>query len=509
MVGGGLQRGHLWQTTHNCSLSQVGPFNVLIIYIPFLLIRVTGLTFANPHISAALALPSSNSLAASAAISLTDLLLPSLPGSLPLLPLPSLNEALSSPTPPPLLVASSLLARLLVHLEQLGIKEAPYLLSQATPTVICLARLPQFSPMARAPPLAFTMGWEPTFKAGEPLAVPEHLMQEVEVLRQLVWRVNLLGWTSRSQFEEIWVCLLSVLNVARDDLSNEEVRALSQSTALVVTAISSLLVTTLALPVAGIPGARLLHHPRDSPHPCLLSGRGQQLTAIQNIIHQRLEDLAASPGLPVDSSVNLERATCQASNTWETYSPVPAAGYGPGQVSINYLQTCLLYHEEGGEDRHSITSSALPLFLLLREENLAVAGLDTHSCTHFLTDLFSQWLSHGQETPLTVLTASVRAMIMISDIFTQDSQWQWMLTALSDLYKVHPPEDELMCGLLVLGISKAVAVVGFKEQELYERLRRGLETALKSAHLPARDAALHSLLYLLQVVFPRHPLQNY
>ena len=128
-----------------------------------------------------------------------------------------------------------------------------------------------------------------------------------------------------------------------------------------------------------------------------------------------------------------------------------------------------------------------------------MAGLDTHSCTHFLTDLFSQWLSHGQETPLTVLTASVRAMIMISDIFTQDSQWQWMLSALSDLYKVHPPEDELMCGLLVLGISKAVSVVGFTEQDLYERLRRGLETALKSAHLPARDAALHSLLYLLQV----------
>jgi hypothetical protein len=50
----------------------------------------------------------------------------------------------------------------------------------------------------------------------------------------------------------------------------------------------------------------------------------------------------------------------------------------------------MLYHEEGTEDRHSITSSALPLFLLLREENLAAAGLDTRSCAQFLTDLFSQ-----------------------------------------------------------------------------------------------------------------------
>ena len=35
VVGGGVQGGHLWQTAHNRPLSQVGPFNVLIIYLPF------------------------------------------------------------------------------------------------------------------------------------------------------------------------------------------------------------------------------------------------------------------------------------------------------------------------------------------------------------------------------------------------------------------------------------------------------------------------------------------
>merc|ERR1719318_1675745 len=34
-----------------------------------------------------------------------------------------------------------------------------------------------------------------------------------------------------------------------------------------------------------------------------------------------------------------------------------------------------------------------------------------------------------------------------------------------------------MTGLLLLGISKAVAVVGFREPDLYERLRGGPETA--------------------------------
>ena len=67
------------------------------------------------------------------------------------------------------------------------------------------------------------------------------------------------------------------------------ISAVSQSTAVVVTALCSLLVATLGLPVAGVPGAQLLHHPRDTPHSFLLSGRGQQLTAIQNIIHQKLD----------------------------------------------------------------------------------------------------------------------------------------------------------------------------------------------------------------------------
>ena len=114
--------------------------------------------------------------------------------------------------------------------------------------------------------------------------------------------------------------------------------------------------------------------------------------------------------------------------------------------------------------------------------------LDTHSCTHFLTDLFSQWLAAaGQHTPLTVLTSAVRA------------QFSWMLESLSDLYRVHPVEDELLTELLILGISKAVAVVGFTtESDLSERLKKGLEVALRSGSQSSRTAGVHSLLYLLQ-----------
>ena len=66
---------------------------------------------------------------------------------------------------------------------------------------------------------------------------------------------------------------------------------------------------------------------------------------------------------------------------------------------------------------------------------------------------------------------------MISDIFTQDAQFSWMLESLSDRCRVQPVEDELLTELLILGISKAESVVGFTELDLSERLKKGLEVA--------------------------------
>ena len=222
-------------------------------------LHIAGLTFSNPHLSSALALASNNILAASAVLSLTDFVLASCPQlRLPTFPWPTLASALEAVSPPPLLVASSCLARLLLLAEQLPRAEAaPAPLARSLPAIICLARLPHFSFLARAPPLAFSLGWEPqlSLETGQVTGdLAQEWLQEAEILRQFIWRVNTLGWTSKAQFEETWMCLLSVLNVAKEDLTNAEVAALSQTTALVVSALSSLLVATLALPVAGVPG---------------------------------------------------------------------------------------------------------------------------------------------------------------------------------------------------------------------------------------------------------------
>ena len=77
-----------------------------------------------------------------------------------------------------------------------------------------------------------------------------------------------------------------------------------------------------------------------------------------------------------------------------------------GQVSVSFLRTCVAYHEEGSEDRQSIASSALSLFLILREaRGEPAAGLDTPAVAGSCRS-----------------TLAVRAMV-ISDIFTQDAQF--------------------------------------------------------------------------------------
>jgi len=488
-------------------------------------LAVAGLTLSNPHLAGALSLPANNALACSAVLAVTDYLTIGRGDTglrLPIYPFQLVMDLLQHPDPQPLLVSAACLARLLMHCEAAAVSDHDHhhLDEKIFSIVVGLARLPQFASLARAPPLAFSLGWRPDLSVDQQgvvlgSAVPSALLQEQDVLHQLIWRINVLGWAGRAQFEETWMCLLSVLNVAQDDLTNEEVSALAQSTASVVAALAALLVATLGLPVAGIPGARLLHHPRDMPNSFFLTGRGQQLTAIQNIIHQRLssDDVSGgrggtTAGLPVDSSVNLERAFAASSGGSGGYSPVPATRYGLGQVSLGYLHTCLAYHEEssgGGsadQDRVSMASAALPLFFLIREENLAAAGLDTHSCIQFVIDLFSQWLAAGpgasQDTPLGVLTAAVRAITMISDMFTLTGQFAWMQACLADLQRVHPPEDELMAALLCLGLAKAVAVTGRLDADLWDRLRKTLETQLRSQHAFAQTAATHSLLYLLQ-----------
>ena len=49
---------------------------------------------------------------------------------------------------------------------------------------------------------------------------------------------------------------------------------------------------------------------------------------------------------------------------------------------------------------------------------------------------------------------------MLSDLFTERPQYDWLLKVLLGLLQSHPLEDELISQYLVIGVCKAAAVLG-------------------------------------------------
>lgn len=231
---------------------------------------------------------------------------------------------------------------------------------------------------------------------------------------------------------------------------------------------------------------QVIHHPRDYPSTFLQSRRGQQLTLIQNMINERLCKGPTLSHLPVDSVTNIERPE--------------NALYSLGQLSVHYIQSSLRYNSISSSDhldnKSTKSSSAFPLALIQREDAMSNSGLDTRSCLQFLQELYGQWLT--EDTPLSLLTETVRSMLALSDLFSEPSQFQWMFDHFSNIQKTHPIEDEMLTNLLRIGICKSISVLGLSDPDLLERTRKSLENGIKAANLPTRLGCLHGILYLVQ-----------
>lgn len=64
-----------------------------------------------------------------------------------------------------------------------------------------------------------------------------------------------------------------------------------------------------------------------------------------------------------------------------------------------------------------------------------------------------------QTTPVRILYEVVKSLLVISDLFTDKSQFVWMLDVCLNLSKTHNSEDEILQQYLVIGMCKAVSVL--------------------------------------------------
>ncbi|ROT64935.1 Huntingtin [Penaeus vannamei] len=258
---------------------------------------------------------------------------PSLPSALS----QCLNDGESSP-----LVACRRLMQLISWLEAGSARDLPACIAQPIKGIIMgVGRMPVVNSVVRIPPDVWTLGWSPQFSGENGTTLPpvhNDLLQETDVLKQFVFRLELFGWIGRHQFEETWMALLCVLNsTPSENTPAEELPFINLSLSLAVRGITALLVQTLLLPLPGNPhSGHLLNIPRDKPPPYLTSKSGRKLQEIMFRLHERLREVH-----------HLIKG-----------GPRQTPSYQLSQVSVEYLVTALNSHAEPPDSPETVLQTA-------------------------------------------------------------------------------------------------------------------------------------------------------
>uniref|UniRef100_A0A8C7AI54 Huntingtin n=1 Tax=Neovison vison TaxID=452646 RepID=A0A8C7AI54_NEOVI len=401
--------------------------------------------------------------------------------------------------------------------------------------IISLARLPLVNSYTRVPPLVWKLGWSPKPGGDFGTAFPEipvEFLQEKEVFKEFIYRINALGWTSRTQFEETWATLLGVLVtqplvMEQEESPPEEDTERTQINVLAVQAITSLVLSAMTVPVAGNPAVSCLEQqPRNKPLKALDTRFGRKLSIIRGIVEQEIQAMVS------------KRENIATHHLYQAWDPVPSLSpattgalishdklllqinperelgnmsYKLGQVSIHsvWLGNSITplreeEWEEEEEEEADVPAPASPICPSFLQFEVSSgkhrAGVDIHSCSQFLLELYSRWIlpsGSARRTPIILISEVVRSLLVVSDLFTERTQFEMMYSALTELRRVHPAEDEILTQYLVPATCKAAAVLGM-DKAVAEPVSRLLESTLRSSHLPSKVGALHGALYVLE-----------
>ncbi|KAF1415254.1 Huntingtin, partial [Spheniscus humboldti] len=396
--------------------------------------------------------------------------------------------------------------------------------------IISLARLPLVNSYTRVPPLVWKLGWSPKPAGDFGTVFPEipvEFLQEKEIFKEFIYRINTLGWISRTQFEETWATLLGVLvtqPIVMDQEENqqEEDTERTQINVLAVQAITSLVLSAMTIPVAGNPAVSCLEQqPRNKALKALDTRFGRKLSVIRGIVEQEIQAMVSKRDNIAthhlyqawDPVPSLSPATTGALISHEklllqinTEREIGDMDYKLGQVSIHSIwlgnNITPLREEEWGEDEEDENDIPAPSSPPTSPVNTRKhrAGVDIHSCSQFLLELYSQWIlpaNPSKRTPVILISEVVRSLLAVSDLFTERNQFEMMYTTLTELRKVHPSEDEILVQYLIPATCKAAAVLGM-DKAVAEPVSRLLESTLRSTHMPSRIGALHGILYILE-----------
>ncbi|XP_052752772.1 huntingtin [Galleria mellonella] len=241
--------------------------------------------------------------------------------------------------------------------------------------LVSLSRLHVVSNMALIPPIAWS-SVDVTSKKDQPLKIdlPLQALQDMDVLEAFLFRVNLISWSSKKQFEEIWVALLGALQ--------------GNGTHWAIMGITELILST----VPRVRTKGMLHVPRSRLH----VSNGMQ--TLRNLV-------VGTSAYKIFECVNLERIPLMN----DGYN-----GYHYAQFNAEYLKLASdLTDEASFKVRQDVKRTKMN------------RDLDVNSCLQILMDVATQMLEPKAGTGTAARVALVRCVAAAAGAFAAPAPWCW------------------------------------------------------------------------------------
>ncbi|XP_046972841.1 huntingtin [Vanessa cardui] len=314
--------------------------------------------------------------------------------------------------------------------------------------LISLSRLELVTNIALIPPLAWSFVEVKTKKEHlEKIDIPLQPLQDMDILEAFLFRVNLIGWSTKKQFEEIWVGLLGALQ--------------GNGTHWAVTGIAQLL-----LSVGGHVRARLPHVPR------------RYLPITEGM--QRLRSiLIGTSAYSIFEDVNLERIPLMKEGT---------CGFHYGQFSTDYLK----YAADMTDD----------VSYKVRKEvkrTRKSTGIDVNSCLQLLMDVATDMLDPKSPTGVAGRVALTKCLCASAARLSAGAQWA-RLAALLDApaHWPHAAAAALHALAMALPVLHSRVRTVCEATAAHDKLLR----SLGAGHAALRAAALRGWLLQLRSAAP-------
>ncbi|RVE52786.1 hypothetical protein evm_002659 [Chilo suppressalis] len=329
--------------------------------------------------------------------------------------------------------------------------------------LVSLSRLDIVSNIALIPPIAWS-SVEVISKNDQiqKIDLPLQALQDMDVLEAFLFRVNLIGWSSKKQFEEMWVGLLGALQ--------------GNGTHWAVRGITQLLINT----APRVKRRGVLHVPRADHH--------------VSVGMQRLRNLlVGTSAYRIFDAVNLERIPLMND---------AGVRYHYAQFSMEYLKLASEISEEAS--------------FRVRQHIKRIKkykDIDVNSCLQFLMDVTSQMLEPKADTGSCARVALVSSVAHASGggSFSAASQWWWagaLIAATTGAAHSHLQQYNTAARALLHALSLCLAALDTVCSPLQElsSVHQKLLKSLSSSYAPLRQAALHGcLLQLTAKPWAAHP----